>query len=132
MSSYSYERSDCLKNKEEMLDKCKCNVVHLSVVNKVKKDLIDEDKCKNLADFFKVFGDPTRIKILNALLLNEMCVCDIAYLLEMQQSAVSHQLRVLRAARLVKYRKEGKSVYYSLDDAHVGNIINQGLDHIIE
>jgi DNA-binding transcriptional ArsR family regulator len=102
------------------------------VVDKVKKELIDEDRSKNLADFFKVFGDPTRIKILNALSLNEMCVCDIAYLLEMKQSAVSHQLRVLRGARLVKYRKEGKSVYYSLDDKHVQNIIKQGLDHIME
>jgi ArsR family transcriptional regulator len=121
-----------LKKNEGILDKCKCNVVHLPVVDKVKKELIDEDRSKNLADFFKVFGEPTRIKILNALSLNEMCVCDIAYLLEMQQSAVSHQLRVLRGARLVKYRKEGKSVYYSLDDKHVENIINQGLDHIME
>ncbi len=86
----------------------------------------------DLADLFKVLGDTTRIKILCALFQAEMCVCDISALLGMTQSAISHQLRVLKQARLVKYRKEGKVVYYSLDDEHVESIFDKGLIHISE
>jgi ArsR family transcriptional regulator len=85
-----------------------------------------------LAELFKIFGDSTRIKIICALFEAEMCVCDIAALLKMTQSAVSHQLRVLKTSRLVKHRREGKVIYYSLDDEHVKNIFNQGLEHITE
>ena len=91
-----------------------------------------EDVLYDLGDFFKLLGDGTRIKILNALFYSEMCVCDIAALLGMTQSAISHQLRVLKQGRLVKHRKEGKSVYYSLDDEHIKHIIEQGLTHIKE
>ena len=91
-----------------------------------------DEKLYDLADLFKVFGDTTRIKIIYALFEEEMCVCDIADLLNMTQSAISHQLRVLKQARLVKFRKEGKTVYYSLDDNHVNQIFNCGLCHIEE
>jgi len=91
-----------------------------------------EETLYDLADLFKVFGDTTRIKILCTLLQEEMCVCDIAALLDMSQSAISHQLRVLKQARLVKYRKEGKVVYYSLDDDHVKEIFDKGLLHVNE
>jgi len=90
----------------------------------------EEEKLYDLAELFKVFGDTTRIKILHALSEEEMCVCDIAALLGMNQSAISHQLRVLKQAGLVKFRKEGKVVYYSLDDDHVKNIFEQGFIHI--
>ncbi len=89
-----------------------------------------EEKLYDLAELFKVFGDTTRIKILCALFEEEMCVCDIAALLGMTQSAISHQLRVLKSAGLVKYRKQGKIVYYSLDDDHIENIFDQGFNHI--
>ena len=85
-----------------------------------------------LADLYKVFGDPTRIRILYALSGGELCVCDIAELLGMTQSAISHQLRVLKQSSLVKFRRDGKAVYYSLADAHVATILSQGLDHVQE
>ena len=86
----------------------------------------------SLADLYKVFGDPTRIRILYALSTQEMCVCDIADLLGMTQSAISHQLRVLKQSNLVKFRREGKTVFYSLADAHVYTILAQGLEHVKE
>ncbi|MGI6070860.1 MAG: ArsR/SmtB family transcription factor [Blautia sp.] len=85
-----------------------------------------------LADLFKVFGDPTRIRILYALSAQELCVCDIAQILEMTQSAISHQLRVLKQMHLVKYRREGKTVFYSLADSHVYTILSQGIEHVEE
>nr|WP_068557848.1 metalloregulator ArsR/SmtB family transcription factor [Thermotalea metallivorans] len=109
---------------------CNCNVIHGDIVKKVKQVMPREEKLYDLAELFKVFGDTTRIKILYALSVEEMCVCDIAALLGMNPSAISHQLRVLKQARLVKYRKEGKIVYYSLDDEHVKNIFDQGFAHI--
>lgn len=91
-----------------------------------------DDTLNNLAELFKIFGDPTRVKILFLLLKEEMCVCDIAQLAGMQQSAISHQLRVLKQARLVKFRREGKTVFYSLADSHVETILSQGIEHITE
>lgn len=91
-----------------------------------------EEKLYDLAELFKVFGDTTRVKIISALFEAELCVCDIAELLTMSPSAISHQLRVLRQARLVKHRKEGKVVFYSLDDEHIKHIFNEGLTHILE
>ncbi|MCY6353734.1 ArsR/SmtB family transcription factor [Clostridium sp. ZS2-4] len=117
-------------NKGTEIEFCKCNEIHNDIIGKVEENMISEETSIILAEFFKVLGDSTRIKILYALSVNEMCVCDISKLLDMSQSAVSHQLRVLRNARLVKYRKEGKVVYYSLDDEHVENVFRQGLDHI--
>jgi DNA-binding transcriptional ArsR family regulator len=109
-----------------------CNVIHEEVVNAVRKKMPDDEVLLDLADLFKVFGDSTRVKILCALLQAEMCVCDIAALLGMSKSAISHQLRTLRQTRLVKYRREGKVIYYSLEDEHVGTIFDQGLVHVCE
>ncbi|MGI6123235.1 MAG: ArsR/SmtB family transcription factor [Acetivibrionales bacterium] len=107
-------------------------VIHDDIVNKIKDNMPEEDNLYDLAELFKVFGDSTRIKIIWALFESEMCVCDIAYLLNMTQSAISHQLRVLKSARLVRYRKSGKTVYYSLDDSHVKQIFEMGMEHILE
>jgi len=114
------------------IDNCDCTVIHHEVVAAVQKKMPDDRVLLDLADLFKVYSDSTRVKILCALQYSEMCVCDIAVLLGMTKSAISHQLRVLRQARLVKYRKDGKVVYYSLDDAHVGNVFEQGLLHVLE
>lgn len=113
-------------------ERCDVDVIHQDVVDRVKQQMPKEETLYDLAELFKVFGDTTRIKILWALEEAEMCVCDIAVLLNMSQSAISHQLRVLKQANLVKNRREGKVVYYSLDDDHVKQIFNQGLVHIQE
>ena len=113
-------------------DRCDCSVIHDEIVEKVQKRLPDEELLLDLAELFKVFGDSTRVRIISALLHSEMCVCDIAALLAMSKSAISHQLRVLRQSRLVKYRRDGKVVYYSLDDKHIGVIFKQGLVHVSE
>lgn len=115
------------KNKEY----CGCNTIHEEVVKRVGEKMPEEETLYDLAEFFKVFGDSTRIKIICALFEEEMCVCDIAALLGMKQSAISHQLRILKKERLVKFRREGKVVYYSLDDEHVQKIFEQGFNHII-
>ena len=117
---------------DKNIEFCNCSTIHEDVVEKVRKLIPEEETLYNLAELFKVFGDSTRIKILCVLFETEMCVCDIAALLNMNQSAISHQLRVLKNARLVKYRREGKVVYYSLDDQHVKQIFDQGLIHIKE
>jgi ArsR family transcriptional regulator len=114
------------------IDRCDCNVIHEDVINAVRKKLPNEELLFDLADLFKVFGDSTRIRIISALLHSEMCVCDIAVLLGMSKSAISHQLKELRQSKLVKYRREGKVVYYSLDDEHVETLFNQGLTHVSE
>jgi DNA-binding transcriptional ArsR family regulator len=114
------------------MDRCDCHIIHEDVVADVRARMPEEEILLNLADLFKVFSDSTRVKILCALQHSEMCVCDIASLLGMTKSAISHQLRVLRQTRLVKYRRDGKVVYYSLDDDHVGNVFAQGLLHVRE
>lgn len=114
------------------IERCDCNVIHQDIVNRVMGKMREEESLYDLAELFKVFGDSTRIRILWALAESEMCVCDIAVLLNMTQSAISHQLRVLKQARLVRSRKEGKIVFYLLDDAHVKQIFEQGLTHINE
>ena len=111
---------------------CDTVVVHEELVKAVHEKMPDEDKLYDLAEIFKVFGDSTRIKILYVLFEAEMCVCDIAQLLNMNQSAISHQLRILKQNRLVKSRRDGKAVFYSLADSHVRTIINQGMEHIEE
>lgn len=121
-----------MENKCQEIERCDCNVIHLDVVDMVRRKLPKEEVLYDLAELFKVFGDSTRIKILSALFEAEMCVCDIAYLLNMTQSAISHQLRVLKQARLVKNRKAGKTVFYSLDDDHIKQIFDQGIIHINE
>ena len=106
--------------------------IHEDIVKKVRNDMPDEEILYDLAELFKIFGDSTRIRILYALFEAEMCVCDIAQLLGMTQSAISHQLRILKGSKLVKYRREGKTVFYSLADGHVRAIIDQGLEHVEE
>ncbi len=106
--------------------------LHEDIIAKVNEAMPDEEMLYDLAELFKIFGDSTRIRILYVLFESEMCVCDIAQLLHMTQSAISHQLRALKQSKLVKYRREGKTVLYSLSDSHVRTIINQGLEHITE
>jgi ArsR family transcriptional regulator len=117
---------------ENKIESCSCNVIHKDVIQMVKETLPKEETLYDLAELFKIFGDSTRIKIICALFKSEMCVCDLSNLLNMSQSAISHQLRVLKAARLVKFRREGKVVYYSLDDDHIKQIYDAGLRHILE
>lgn len=117
---------------KEHAESCEDLHVHQEVVEEVNHRMPPEEDLYDLADFFKVFGDTTRIKILYVLMCREMCVCDIANLLGMTQSAISHQLRVLKQMDLVKNRREGKTIYYSLADGHISGILSQGLEHINE
>lgn len=116
----------------EDVEHCDCVHVHEAVVKDVTAHMPDDEKIYDLADFFKIFGDSTRIKILYVLLCSEMCVCDLAETLHMTQSAISHQLRVLKQMALVKNRRDGKTIYYSLSDGHISTILSQGLEHIEE
>ena len=113
-------------------ERCEYMHVHEEIVNQVNENMPDEEILYDLAELFKIFGDSTRIRILYALFESEMCVCDIAQLLGMTQSAISHQLRVLKQMKLVTNRREGKTVFYSLADGHIRTIINQGMEHIQE
>ena len=106
--------------------------VYLSAVERVQNLLPDDEILYDLAELFKVFGDSTRVKLLYALFEEELCVQDMAQLLNISQSAVSHQLQILKANKLVKYRRDGKTIYYSLADDHVHSIINQGIEHVAE
>lgn len=113
-----------------------CEVAHAHThdekIEELKSLMPDEDKLYDLAELFKCFGDSSRIRILFALFESEMCVCDIANTLDMTQSAVSHQLKILKNARLIDFRREGKSVIYKLADAHVSSILKGGIEHIME
>lgn len=117
-------------NKSDLV--CDCNILHEETVNAVKKDMISDELVMDIADFFSIFGDSTRIKILWALDKSEMCVCDIASLINMTKSAVSHQLRVLKTNNLVKSRKHGKEVFYSLSDNHIREIFETAIEHLTE
>ncbi len=109
---------------------CDCNVIHQDVVDKISKDMLVDTLFYKIAEFYKILGDTTRIKILYALDKSEMCVCDIANVLSMSKSSISHQLGTLRRSGIVKCRKEGKEVYYMLDDDHVKKVIEIGIEHI--
>ncbi len=109
---------------------CDCNVIHQEVVDDTIKNMPEEDTFNKLAEFFKILGDTTRVKILFALDHNEMCVCDIANVLEMSKSSISHQLGTLRRSGIVKCRKVGKEVFYALDDEHVKQVFEIGVEHI--
>jgi len=113
-------------------DKCDCEVIHEESVSKVRSMMPQGEDFLKLANLYKMFSDPTRVKILWALHCSEMCVCDLAVLLNMTKSAISHQLKSLRLGNLVKFRKQGKIVYYSLADKHVNDIFEQGFAHIHE
>lgn len=111
---------------------CDCDAIHEDILARVREGMASREAFERLAMLFKMFDDPTRVKILWALKCHEMCVCDLAVLLNMTKSAISHQLKTLRMANLVRYRKEGKVVYYSLADAHVLKILAKGFEHINE
>lgn len=116
--------------KEEV--KCEENCPHYNKINQVKLSEIDREEIQDLSEMFKLFADETRLRIICSILNTELCVCDLCELLDLNQSAVSHQLQLLRSSKLVKYRKEGKQVYYSLEDGHIESIIKMALAHIME
>ena len=121
-----------MKKIEGDAEKCDCIHVHEDIVEKVEEKMPQDEQLADLAEFFRIFGDATRIRILYVLMCSEMCVCDIATLLGMTQSAISHQLKILKQNKLVKSRREGKSIFYSLADDHVRTIISMGREHIEE
>ena len=127
-----YRKSGKRSMQLEKFERCEVNEVHRDLVERVMADMPDEDMLYELSELFKVFGDSTRIRILYALYEAEVCVCDLAEVLNMSQSAVSHQLKNLKSARLIKSRREGKQVFYSLSDDHVATIIAMGKEHIEE
>ncbi len=118
--------------KTEDFDTCEVNVIHDEVVAEVRKSMPDQELIYEVSELFKVFGDSTRARIICALNLSEMCVCDLSAVLNMTQSAVSHQLRLLKGARLVKYRRSGKVVYYSLNDEHIKQLFDIAFLHTTE
>lgn len=123
--------SNC-SDEECQLDACEQPCIHHGRVERVRDVLLDDAAASGLAEIFSLLGDRTRVRILHALTLGELCVCDISAVLNVSSSAISHQLRLLRTAKLVKARKEGKNVFYSLDDGHVHSLIAQGLEHVLE
>jgi ArsR family transcriptional regulator, lead/cadmium/zinc/bismuth-responsive transcriptional repressor len=129
MSKHSYVMINQFNNGEEG---CQEECFHPDIVDRIRKEMPEEKLLEGLAQLFKVLGDNTRIRILNALYQTELCVCDLTSVLGMNQSAVSHQLRVLRDAKIVKSRKKGKNVLYSLDDSHISGLIQLGSEHVHE
>ena len=124
MNKCSYERGENMEIDQDFVD--------VKKIKNVKNNMVSEDKIIDIAELFKVFGDSTRMKIISALLKDELCVGEIAVVTGSTQSAISHQLRILKQAKLVKYRKDGKIVYYSLDDDHISKIYKLALEHIEE
>jgi DNA-binding transcriptional ArsR family regulator len=114
------------------LDKCDIHCIHDKAVQAVRQALFSEDVAVSLAELFKALGDPTRVKILFSLMTRELCVCDLTAVIGVSESAVSHQLKILRTLRLVKFRREGKILYYSLADDHIEKLFAQGLEHVTE
>lgn len=117
---------------EQPVEQCDYMHAHEDIIAEVNQKMPEEEKLYDLADFFKVFGDSTRIKILYVLMCSEMCVCDLAQVLNMTQSAISHQLRIIKQMDLVKNRRDGKTIFYSLSDDHIKDILSKGLEHIEE
>ena len=113
-------------------DRCEVNCIHEEAVKAVRQALFGEDVAASLAELFKALGDPTRVKILFSLMTRELCVCYLTAVIGISESAVSHQLKVLRTLRLVKFRREGKILYYSLADDHIEKLFAQGLEHVTE
>ncbi len=116
----------------DQIETCSSSIIHQDIVEKVIPQIIDNETSQDLANLFKVFGDPTRLKIISALFASEMCVCDLACALNMTQSSISHQLKTFKDAKLVKSRREGKVIYYSLADSHIKDIFFKGLEHVHE
>ncbi len=109
---------------------CDCNIIHPEKVEKAKTQMLNDETYHHLSEFYKAMSDYNRLRILSVLFHGELCVCDIANIMGMTQSAVSHQLKTLKQARLVKYRKDGKVVFYALDDMHVQQVFKMGVEHI--
>jgi DNA-binding transcriptional ArsR family regulator len=130
MNICSYINGLTLQNQDEAT--CRTRFVHEDAVRSVYASTPDEETLNSVADFFRMLGDPTRMKIVHALFVSEMCVCDLSEILQVSQSAVSHQLKTLRQTGMVVYRREGKVVFYSLKDEHMKRIIDLGLQHITE
>ncbi len=126
------EKVRYMKENRAEIECCETHHVHENLVHQIEDGMPSETVMESLAEFYKVFGDTTRIKILCVLFQSELCVCDLAEVTGMTQSAISHQLRVLKQMKLVKNRREGKTVYYSLADSHIQSILNQGMEHIAE
>ena len=118
--------------KKEQIEICEVSVIHNDILAKVRDKMPPEEPVYEVSELFKVFGDSTRTRIICALSIEEMCVCDLAALLNMTHSAISHQLRLLKVSRIVKSRKEGRVVYYSLDDAHIAKIFAMAFEHVME
>ena len=123
-------KNDNLENKND--DVCEVFDSHEDAVARVKEQMLIEEEYSDLSEFFKIFGNPTRLKIISLLSVEDLCVCDISEALELNQTTVSNQLRILRANNIVKYQKEGKMARYSLTDAHIEMIYKVGLEHILE
>ena len=119
-------------SEKNMVETCEVPVIHEDVLARVREKMPAEEPVYEVSELFKVFGDSTRARIICALNIEEMCVCDLSVLLNMTQSAISHQLRLLKVSRIVKSRKQGRVVYYSLDDAHIGQIFAMAFDHVME
>lgn len=119
-------------DREDIDDICEVTCIHQDKVKEVRRQMIDEDMAQSLAGIFKTLGDPTRVKLLFALMKRELCVCDLAAVIGTSESAVSHQLRILRTQKLVKFRRDGKILYYSLADDHVTRLFEQGFEHVTE
>lgn len=132
VARYKSARKGGPMEENEFVPCCEAEHHHPELIEHVKKITPNDEILMDLAELYKVFGDSTRIRILYLLFEEEMCVCDIAQVLDISQSAISHQLRILKQAKLVKFRREGKSIIYSLADDHVRRIINQGMEHLTE
>lgn len=111
------------------MDQCEVSILHEDLIEKARVRVVDDSAAEGLAETFQALADPNRVRLISALMDGDLCVCDLAELLGMSQSAVSHQLRLLRNLHLVKYRKEGRTVYYSLDDDHIRDLFQRGLEH---
>lgn len=133
MNKYSYVHIKDVIDIDKLNDeKCEVTLIHEDNVKKAINELPDDELIADLSDMFKIFGDQTRVKILMALESGELCVCDIAAVMNMSQSAISHQLRVLKQSNILKTRREGKVVYYSISDDHVKEIFNMAMVHVQE
>ncbi|MFR4778530.1 MAG: ArsR/SmtB family transcription factor [Finegoldia magna] len=133
MNKYSYVHIKDVIDIDKFNDeKCEVTLIHEDNVKKAINELPNDELIADLSDMFKIFGDQTRVKILMALESGEMCVCDIAAVMDMSQSAISHQLRVLKQSNIVKTRREGKVVYYSISDDHVKEIFDMAIVHVQE
>jgi DNA-binding transcriptional ArsR family regulator len=132
MNMCSYKKEDEISSREDHEEVCACRIIHAERIEAARQSALNESEQERLSNLFKAMGDLTRMKIMQALRPGEMCVCDLASFLEISESAVSHQLRTLRQLCLVTKRREGPILYYRLNDDHIGQLINLGLEHIRE